>query len=245
MTSPEAQGNFLVHQFGLAKLHEFVEPLAKPLLGPLGFECVGPLKWVRSTDAPIRQVFCLLYLKTKAWPFWGLSLDFVPHVSGRDLKWHRTPKSARLDLCFQAEGWELAIPCTYLQGSEDRTTVSKTLQDIYLHSSESVADHIRNRAAHVIPKAVSEAREVWSRVQSIADLPAAFEWIRDYLSSRPGLGFYNFTQHPIAYAFALAINGRSAEGQQELNRYIAGSRRLDQKSEARLRRLFSEVQQHP
>jgi hypothetical protein len=78
-----------------------------------GFEQVDRRRWVRSTKQPIRELFSLLAMKGGYFsPCWGFSLDFVPHVSGSSVRWHRTAKVARFDLCYDpvdyttdAGGW--------------------------------------------------------------------------------------------------------------------------------------------
>lgn len=65
------------------RIHEIIEPTIAALLGPSGFESHRKLAWVRSGDAPIRQIFKVEQYKGAALGLaWGLSLDFVPHVSG-------------------------------------------------------------------------------------------------------------------------------------------------------------------
>jgi hypothetical protein len=41
----------------ISEIHELPEAQISAVLGPLEFEVRGPLAWVRSTDAPIRQMF--------------------------------------------------------------------------------------------------------------------------------------------------------------------------------------------
>src|SRR5262249_20877004 len=69
-----------------------------------GFVQSARRRWVRSVKAPIREVVQVneaTYWRYK--PYWGLSLDWAPHVSGTSVKWHRTAKSARLDLWHDPE----------------------------------------------------------------------------------------------------------------------------------------------
>ena len=52
---------------------------------------------------------------------WGLSLDFVPHVQGRQtetVQWHRTPKTANPDLRYSETDW--------MRGVRNRYTISTT-----------------------------------------------------------------------------------------------------------------------
>ena len=99
------------------QIHEIVAPAVESLLQPLGFEVQNPLSWLRSVDAPIRQMFCLKQWKGGVLtPAWGLSLDFVPHLSGNEIKWHRTPKSAQFDLTFDMR--DRAFDISYSHGPD-------------------------------------------------------------------------------------------------------------------------------
>ncbi len=199
-------------------IHEIVSPTVESLLQPLGFEVQGPLSWLRSADAPIRQLFRLVQWKGGALaPSWALSLDFVPHLSGNDFKWHRTSKSARPDLTFDVR--DRAFDISYSYGPD---TIERCAPDIL-------------RA--VIPKAES----FWNLARSIADLPCAFERGRQHLSTG-GLGFYNYTQHSLAYAFVLAMNGKPDAAEEEFQRY---SQRLSVSAQKKLRKLFIEAGGHP
>lgn len=200
----------------LEDIERILQPVVEAKLAPLGFECVKTLRWVRSADAPIRQVFGFLQWKGgKLAPRWGLSLDFVPHISGGRIKWHRTPKSAVFDLCVDARDRVLDMP--YIQG----------------------IDPISKIAGAVASEAITRARAFWDSARSIPDLLVAFDWLKRYLST--GLGFDNYVQHPIALAFVLALNGRVVEGQSELERFIHRGR-LDSEEATQLRQLLAQME---
>lgn len=196
------------------QIHEIVEPAVSRYLSPMGFESHRQLVWVRSADAPIRQVFKLELLKGAGLDFaWGLSLDFVPHVSGSRVKWHRTPKTAMLDLGVRPRRRGTS-GLTYLWG----------------------AAPLRARIESAIEEIRFDAEKFWASATVLADLPAVFGAVRDYYSINPGLGFYNFIQHPIAYAFSLAKVGRLGEALMEIERFhhLRDSPRI----EARIRELL-------
>lgn len=177
------------------QIHKIVTPIVEPLLIPIGFKLQKRLHWLRSSDAPIRQIFCLRQWKGgQLAPAWGLSLDFVPHVSGNTIKWHRTEKTARLDLTFDTRSREFDIP--------------------YHHGPEPITQ----KAPHVLDSAIVQANVFWSNARTISELPGAFEKVKRHLSSG-GLGFYNYTQHPIAYAFVLAMNDQPDAARAELDRW--------------------------
>jgi hypothetical protein len=78
----------------------FAEIMGSALLHD-GFEQVNRRRWVRSTKQPIRELFCLVAMKGACYsPRWGFSLDFVPHVSGSSVRWHRSANAVLLDLCY-------------------------------------------------------------------------------------------------------------------------------------------------
>jgi len=56
-------------------------------------------KWAELGDSPVRRVFQIRYLKGKtAVLSWGLSFSFLPVLQGSRLVYHRTARSARLDV---------------------------------------------------------------------------------------------------------------------------------------------------
>ena len=178
----------------IKEIHEIVSDTLEPILDPLGFECQKPLHWVRSDDAPIRQMFCLRQWKGGAVaPAWGISLDFVPHVSGSVVKWHRTPSSAMFDL--GCDPHDRAMEFYYTKGKS----------------------HVALEAPRVLPAAVQAAQGFWLSVSRQSELLGAFEAAKARLAQRRGLGFYNHVQYPIAYAFCLARSGNLSRAVDELS----------------------------
>lgn len=197
------------------QLNSILGPRVERLLLPLGFELQKPLHWVRSADAPIRQLYAFKQWKgAKLAPAWGLSLDFVPHQSGQKLKWHRTAKSALFDLSVDSR--DQALDLSFIGG----------------------ADAVEKSADAVVSKSVARAQAFWHSAATVGQLPVAFESLKRILASSSGLGFYNFTQHPIAYAFALALNGRREDAEDELEKYLCGSTLLE-KEQKRLREMVA------
>ena len=116
LRSPERSGP--MREFNLlsiATTHQHIAPVVEAQLSALGFALQKPLHWIRSADAPIRQMFRYGQLKGGALaPQWGFSLDFVPHLSGGKVKWHRTEKSALFDAFVDGQGSELSL--SYMWG---------------------------------------------------------------------------------------------------------------------------------
>lgn len=200
----------------LADAHRLIAPVVDSALDGRGFESVAPLRWVRFDGTQIRQMFGFAAWKGGAIaPRWGFSFDFVPHLSGNAVRWHRTNKSATFDLCVDAR---------------DR------ILDVSLIRGEQA---LVQMAPRIVETAVSRSDELWRRVHSLPDVIAGFEWLRGYLSGG-GLGFYNYTQHPIALAFVLAKIGDKARAQQELEHFLK-AQIVDDSVSDRVRKLLAEA----
>jgi hypothetical protein len=84
-------------------------------LQALGFVQVAPRRWVDGSIAPVRRVFEMQLLKGAAMKaVWGFSLDFVPHLSGGRVCWHRSNRTAMFDLYVELED---RIYASFLHGA--------------------------------------------------------------------------------------------------------------------------------
>lgn len=199
-------------------IHQNVGPVVDSHLLPQGFVSPKPLQWVRSHDAPIRQVFEYRQLKGGALaPAWGYSFDFVPHFSGREMKWHRTEKSALFD--------------AFIDGQQLRDLVLT-----YMYGVPELLERLQSRVA----TAVQTASQFWA----MGDTPQRVYSIVNELRSKPGSEF--FAQLPIANAFCLALSDREAEGSAELERVIQGKSQyptteLSDKTIAKVRKAFNDA----
>ncbi|MFT3996653.1 MAG: hypothetical protein QM667_04535 [Asticcacaulis sp.] len=174
-----------------ARLHDLMHATVERLL-PEGFEAAGELKWVRDTYAPVRHVFGFTKYKGGILrPYWGLSLDFVPHVSGKQIRWHRSNATARPDLHVPPRDPALSLP--------------------YIHGERPV----RRGHPTVVTTAITRAEPFWSNATTIESLPQAIAGLRAYLHGAD-LGFYNYTQHALTAAFVHAQNGNLPEALSEL-----------------------------
>jgi hypothetical protein len=167
----------------------------------LGFESVGPRKWVRSKKAPIREIFEMAAMKGASHSArWGVSLDFVPHLSGSSVRWHRTAKTAMLDLCYD--------PCDY-----ENNGLEPACSMFGVDVARSMA---RKQAEFAFPMALP-----W--FESVNDLS---DLVREYKAAklRPAIrfGFYNYIQQPLAFALVLAKVGRVEEAVTEMTRFLKG-----------------------
>ena len=190
-------------------------------LVPIGFERIKANRWVHSGHAPIRRIFALSGLKgLSTAPVWGLSFDFVPHLAaGDEVRWHRTPKSAGLDLPYD--------PIDYT-----RDVKSWSL------SRFEAAGALEKAAHSLAEKSIQSAVAFWARIGSLEDVPKVFEeW-----QTRPFVrfGFINYVHASLVYAFVLARLGRPSEASAWLERYLANDIRDEAK--AQLRTRLSEAQ---
>jgi len=147
------------------------------------FEKVSGRRWVRGAKQPIREIIDLqkindLYVNPK----WGFSFDYVPLVDGIEIKWHRTNRKANFDLTLDPVDME-----------DIRVWAIYNIPDPEMVKMAGKASALR---------AVSMAMSLFNRVQSVADLPALFEERLRQRNMR--FGFFNYVQHPLAYAFTLA-----------------------------------------
>jgi hypothetical protein len=193
----------------------------------IGFERVAPRRWVRSTKAPIRELFDFVTLKTdRIGPRWGISLDFVPHLdrAGR-VKWHRTARSAVHDLCHD--------PLDYVSPTS-RHVIAWTLYPNWPLS-------FRKEAAPLAGRALQEAHSFWN---GITDLPGVLRRIEEKKAqSFVRFGFSNYTQEPLAEAFVRSALGQDIAGDL-LNAYLV---RLDvsEAVDATLRERLASVRLSP
>jgi hypothetical protein len=186
-----------------AEVDGIVSGIAEPLLMAGGFQTSARRRWARSYP-PIRHVFELAPMKGATFiPRWGLSLDFVPHVKGNELAWHRTDKSAVLDLVYDPVDFDAEWASSFAIYS--------------LHG----ADRVRRDAERVLPAAVRKARAWLDGAQELASVLERAEWLRT--ADRPGrrFAFENYVQQPLAYAFLLARSGSRDQALQVLDGWIA------------------------
>ncbi len=181
-----------------------------------GFEQIGPQKWVRSTKEAIRELVVLIRGKGGGLsPAWGFSLDFVPHIAASKVRWHRTPKSALLDLRYDPVDYDVQS----LPGPR------------WWDPAVRGVDRSREAARKVL----AQAETFFAGVRTIADLPEAFEAKRRRRNTRFGL--LNYVQEPMAYAFTLARLGRQKDAVEWLTT-AADYHQLEAIESQKLRRAF-------
>jgi hypothetical protein len=169
-------------------------------LAALGFEPIAKRKWIRSTAAPFRHLLDVSALKGAAFTFrWGFSLDYVPHVGGNRVRWHRTNKSARFDVCFDPMDFAPHEP-PLLSAFAARVAFARAASE---------------RLESNLPTAV----QFWGDYGSLTGILAACEWLKGLPSRR--FGFYNYVRHPLTLAFTLRKLGQNERAQPEFERFIS------------------------
>jgi len=170
----------------------------------------APRSWVDGSQAPVRRLFEIQLLKGAAMKAcWGWSLDFVPHISGGRVCWHRTDKTARLDIIIDPRG----LP-----------------QPSFLRGAAGLADALRR----LLPEAMTRAVESWRRG---ATLQGMLDIIKDIRDQRTNAFYYdNYSQLPLAYAFLSAKTGDLKSADAELDRYAVRFS-LDDEETAKLHQL--------
>jgi hypothetical protein len=188
-------------------------PMLRQRLEPLGLTEIAPRRWIDGSKPPARRLFELQLLKGASLKAcWGFSLDFVPHISGRSIRWHRSDKTARLDVIVDP----VALP-----------------QPCFLYGPE----RLRVELDALLPDAVAAAQRDWGRDSTYEGMLDLIREIRE--KNTNCFGFRNYTQLPLAFAFLLAKTGNMVLAEQELEAYLAGDWIKDAEA-AKLSRLLRE-----
>ncbi len=183
-------------------------------LQALGFGQVAPRRWVDGSTAPVRRVFEMQLLKGAAMKaIWGFSLDFVPHLSGGRVCWHRSNRTAKFDVFVELEKCNLA---SFLHGAA------------WLHRD----------LERLVPAALERAQETWRRGSNLAGMLDIVGEIRE----RKINSFYvHFSwQLPLTFMFLSAKIGDLAAAQAELETY-ARPHELAEDNVAKLAKLLRDL----
>jgi hypothetical protein len=190
-----------------------IGPLLREHLQPLGLTEMTPRRWIDGSQAPARRLFELQLLKGAGLKAcWGFSLDFVPHLSGGSVRWHRSDKAAKLDVIIDP----VALP-----------------QPTYLYGPERLRAELRG----LLPEAVAAAQRDWRRGSTYEGMLALIHDIREHHTNC--FGYRNYTQLPLAFAFLTAKTGDLESAERELDEYLAGSW-VKEAAATKLRQLLRE-----
>ena len=165
-------------------------------------------------EPPCRRLFEIQLLKGAGLKAcYGFSLDFVPHISGGRVRWHRSDKSAMLDVVLDPRD----LP-----------------QPSFIHGAAG----LENGLLRLLPEAVARAKETWRRGATLQGMLDIVRELRDMPVGRRinCFGFYNYTQLPLAFAFLSAKAGDLRAADEELGKYAA-AHRLDEEEAAKLHSL--------
>jgi len=157
---------------------------------------------------------------------WGFSLNFVPHIAGRDTEtvaWHRTPNSANPDLRYSGLGRFCSGP----------TQPGATIPT---HTTESsVRDGAELTRNLLLPKALAKL----DSVRRLRDLGALFQE-----EERSTSHFFNFPQLALAYTFYLAKIG-DQRARQYMSEWLENSGHMREETLQRITKLFEEAVNTP
>lgn len=188
-------------------------PLLQERLGALGFTEIAPRRWIDGSKPLARRLFELQLLKGAALKAcWGFSLDFVPHLTGGSFRWHRSDKTARLDV--------IVDPAALNQPS-------------FLYGAE----RFRAELSTLLMQAVPAAERDWARGATLAGMLGIIREIRERATNC--FDYRNYTQLPLACMFLAAMVGDTALAERELVGYLQDDW-LDEREADKLRRLVRE-----
>ena len=209
----------------LLSAHDFYEPidlLVDERLAARGFVKTKRATWVREGCQTGRPMFVIRHYKGKvSAPVWGYSLSYVPHFnnSGTKLYWHRTTKSARLDVS-PFDDLERESDLNWFARREDHSTI--------VHRD--------------LAGALDRANVFFESYRSTSDLLALFDRLQRYKGT--GLGYWNYTNLPLAHSFTLRVTGDVEGGRRILDEFV---RRMEISGSARsgLLRRFEDARAEP
>ena len=168
-------------------------PVFDDAFGKLGFE-----RFPNSSEDGVRRMFFLEAGQGGSiTPAWGYSFDFVPHISGDTVHWHRTAKSARHDVWLSAPGRELDM------------------------SLLDPVERLENHLPRIAKRSFASATAFWKPLPKLADLPGVLQSINDTRKKRKGHTFDMLLQGHLAWAFTMARLGEMAEAQERFDHWAS------------------------
>ena len=192
-----------------------------------GFQRATRRKYVRRRIPHTYDVIELLSQTVSLSLIWGLSLDFVLHVQGRQtetVQWHRTPKTANPDLRHSETDW--------MRGVRNRYTISTT------HGEHILRQQALEASSALLPRA-------FQLLDSVAGLGAVGQLFL-LKEQKPlwGWDIFNTPQVVLAYAFYLAKMGREIQARSYVSECLKRSHWRPE-TNGRLTELFEQATQTP
>jgi hypothetical protein len=132
---------------------------------------------------------------------WGPSLNFVPHITAgvENVRWHRTPKSAHIDLRYSAFDKHPQI--------ESSIQTTRGEQELLRSTQMTLSE--------ILPKALA----YFESVRVFSDLSAKFR--EGALHNRWGWTLEMRYQEHLAYCFYLAKSGQEIEARKMMSAWLS------------------------
>jgi hypothetical protein len=196
-----------------AERDEILAAHLRERLPAFGLTEITARRWVDGSQPPVKRMFELQLLKgASIGACWGFSLDYVPHISGGRVRWHRSDKTVMLDIIVDQRD----LP-----------------QPSYIRGPAGLTEGLRQ----LLPEAIRRAGESWRKGSTLQGMLGIIREIPDRRSNC--LGYENYTQMPLAYAFLSAKIGDVQTALQKLEEYVKRLD-LDDDGAARLKKLTRE-----
>jgi hypothetical protein len=178
--------------------------LAKTYDAPLsrvGFKNIRPRFYVRARLPEMNDVIEFYRNRFDLILVWGPSLNFVPHITGgvENVRWHRTPKSARIDLRYSGFDRHSRIEWS-IQTTQGDQTLSRSAQLTLVE---------------ILPKALA----YFESVRVFSDLSAKFR--EAALPNQWGWTLEMRCQEHLAYCFYLAKSGQEIEARKMMSAWLS------------------------
>lgn len=210
-----------------AVVNKIVGEVFDSALKSRGFQKASPRKYVRPRIAHTHDVVELHSDVTRLLLIWGLSLNFVPHISGRStetVQWHRTPRSAIPDLRYsEIEDMRHFHP-QYAISTINGPRITRE-QALVAHSV-------------LLPRAF----QFFDSVMNLSSIGELF--VRQEQNPKWG-NIFTTPQVALAYAFYLAKTGREAKARAYMSEWLRRSSHRREETNTRLSLLFEEAVRLP
>jgi hypothetical protein len=157
---------------------------------------------------------------------WGLSLDFVPHITTgvENVRWHRTPKSTYRDFSYSGFGRKPQLGWS-------------------VHTTEG-EDELRRSALVTRSQMMPKAMKFFGSIEKFHDLETIFQ--EQKIPNEYGFTFEMKTQVSLAYSFYLAKSGQERKARQYMSRWLVrNSTVYREETVARISELFENAVRSP
>jgi hypothetical protein len=170
-------------------------------LARVGFEKIRPRFYVRNRLPEMNDVIEFYRGRLDLTLVWGPSLNFVPHITGKveNVRWHRTPKSAHIDLRYSGFG--------------KRRQIEYSIQTT--QGEQTLLRGARLTRTEILPKALA----YFESVRVFSDLSAKFR--EAALPNHWGWTLEMRYQEHLAYCFYLAKSGQEIDARKMMSAWLS------------------------